>query len=224
MAVSFFAFRKNNGLGTVNWEEITFFGEPFLKIAVHIVKTMGKPDKIVDALLVVSYKSGDKKALDLLVKRWNSKLCAHAYRYVKDWSMAKDITQETWSSILMKIHMLRDNNSFGSWAMTIAGRKALDMVSKNKKRSKDVETKFWDDQIALEETHDAKEDKINKIKAVMATLPLEQKLILKLFYLEEYSLKEIGKITNASVNTVKTRLFRAREKIKDELKNGNYEK
>ena len=71
------------------------FWEPLQKIAVHRTETMAKPDKIMDALLVVSYKSGDKKALDLLVKRWNHKLCFHVYRYVKDWSLAKDVTQDT---------------------------------------------------------------------------------------------------------------------------------
>jgi len=185
---------------------------------------MAKPDKIMDALLVVSYKSGDKKALDLLVKRWNHKLCFHVYRYVKDWSLAKDITQDTWGSILMKLNMLRDHNSFGSWAMTIASRKALDTLAKNQKRSRDVANGFWDNQISNEEMDSPKEEKINLIKQIMATLPLDQKLVLKLFYLEEYSLKEISKITHVSVNTVKTRLFRARERIKDELKNRSNEK
>ena len=185
---------------------------------------MGKPDKIVDSLLVISYKAGDKKALDLLVRRWNGKLCAHAYRYVKDWSLAKDVTQDTWNSILRKIHTLRDTNSFGSWAMTITSRKALDALSKHKKRKKDMEPSFLEEQPVPEESDDGKEDKINSIKAAMATLPFEQKMVLRLFYLEDYSLKEISKITHASVSTVKTRLFRAREKIKDELKKRNHEK
>lgn len=188
---------------------------------VHSIITMGKPDKIVDSLLVISYKAGDNKAMDLLVRRWNGKLCAHAYSYVKDWSLAKDITQDTWGSILRKIHLLRDSNRFGSWAMTITSRKALDSLAKHKKRKKDVTTAFWDTQIAQDETDVSKEGKINSVKMAMTALTFEQKMVLKLFYLEEYSLKEISKITNASVNTVKTRLFRAREKIRDELKKTN---
>ncbi len=188
------------------------------------MKAMGKQDKIMDSLLVISYKAGDRKAMDLLVHRWNGKLCAHAYGYVKDWSLAKDVTQDTWSSILRKIHMLRDSNSFGSWAMTITSRKALDVISKHKKRKKDVTTKFWEEQQLQDEIEGSKEAKINSIKTVMATLPMDQKMVLRLFYLEEYSLKEISTITNASVNTVKTRLFRAREKIRDELKRVHYEK
>ncbi|MEO0570529.1 MAG: RNA polymerase sigma factor [Bacteroidota bacterium] len=204
-------------------KRISLIGEPFSKTSVHTMITMGKPDKIVDSLLVISYKAGDSKAMDLLVRRWNGKLCAHAFRYVKDWSLAKDITQEVWGSILRKIHLLRDSNSFGSWAMTITSRKALDVLSKHKKRKKDVPDSFWDTQMSQEEIDVSKEGKMNKIKAAMAALTFEQKMVLKLFYLEEYSLKEISKITNASVNTVKTRLFRAREKIKVELKKKNDE-
>jgi RNA polymerase sigma-70 factor (ECF subfamily) len=179
---------------------------------------MSKPDNIVDSLLVISYKSGDKKALDLLVRRWNNRLCAHAFRYVKDWSLAKDVTQDTWGTVLSKVHLLRDTNSFGSWAMTIVSRKALDVIKKRKGHNKEVHHQFFEEQNLLDDTQDDRIAKINRIQRAMAGLPFEQKIALKLFYLEEYSLKEISKITGASVNTVKTRLFRAREKIKDELK------
>ncbi|BFP42564.1 sigma-70 family RNA polymerase sigma factor [Flavobacteriaceae bacterium GF1] len=179
---------------------------------------MGKPNRIVDSLLVISYQGGNKKALDLLVRRWNTKLCAHAYRYLDDWELAKDVTQDTWSTVLAKIHMLRDSNSFGSWAMTIAGRKALDTIAKQTKRKKEVKPQFWENHETVSEPLITKEAQINGILKVMATLPLEQKMVLRLFYLEEYSLKEISAITNTSVSTVKTRLFRAREKIKEELK------
>lgn len=179
---------------------------------------MGKPNRIVDSLLVISYQGGNKKAFDLLVRRWNTKLCAHAYHYLEDWESAKDVTQDTWSTVLAKIHMLRDSNSFGNWAMTIAGRKALDTIAKQSRRRKEVKSQFWEDHKTVSEPLHTKEAQINQILKVMATLPLEQKMVLRLFYLEEYSLKEISAITNTSVGTVKTRLFRAREKIKEELK------
>ena len=178
---------------------------------------MGKPDKIVDSLLVISYKAGDQKALDLLVRRWNHKLCAHAYSYLKDWSLAKDVTQDTWSAVLAKIHRLRDTNSFGSWAMTIVTRKALDVLKKQKNSKSAMAEQFWNEQQQVPDPPDTKTAKMERIKAVMAQLSLEHRMVLKLFYLEEYSLKEISSIVGVSMNTVKTRLFRARQKIKDEL-------
>jgi len=183
------------------------------------METMGNQKKIVDSLLVISYQAGDKKALGLLVERWNRKLCSHAYHYVRDWELAKDITQDTWSTILTKIHLLRDSNSFGSWAMTITTRKALDILKKQVNRKKEVSQKFWELQVLAQDGTMEKEIQIGLVLKVLSTLPLDQKAVLKLFYLEEYSLKEISEITRTSVNTVKTRLFRAREKIREELKN-----
>ena len=185
--------------------------------------TMGKPKKIVDSLLVISYRSGNKKAMDLLVRRWNNKLCAHAYGYVKDWALAKDITQDTWGAVLKKIHRLRDTNSFGSWAMTITTRKALDTLTNQKKSRTLYENELGAALTFSQEVEDTKEAKIRKINKAMTALTFDQRMVLKLFYLEEYSLNEISAITSASVNTVKTRLFRAREKIKNELKIKNYE-
>lgn len=185
---------------------------------------MGNPNKIMDSLLVVSYKAGDKKALSLLVKRWNKKLCSHAYTYVHDWDLAKDVTQDTWSTIMGKIHLLRDSNRFGSWAMTITTRKALDLLKRQVNRKKEVSQKFWDLQELSQDTEEDKEVRINQVLKVLSGLPPDQKAVLKLFYLEEYSLKEIGEITGTSVSTVKTRLFRAREKIKEELKINRDEK
>ena len=179
---------------------------------------MTKPDKIVDALLVVSFKTGNKKAMDLLVRRWNDRVCVHAYGYVKNWAWAKDITQETWSIVLAKVHFLRDNHQFGSWVMTIASRKAIDGLKRQQKQRKLANDWSYEQRDTTTSDVGGKAKKLRRIQAIMDQLPIDQRLVLKLFYLEEYSLKEISKITGATVSTVKTRLFRAREKIKEELK------
>ena len=87
--------------------------------------------KIFDGLLVLQFKAGDKKALELLVKRWHSKLCNQANWYTKDSDLAKDIVQESWGRILKKIHTLKEPNNFGSWASKIVIRKSIDYLRKN---------------------------------------------------------------------------------------------
>ncbi|NQZ44946.1 MAG: RNA polymerase sigma factor [Flavobacteriaceae bacterium] len=66
---------------------------------------------------------------------------------------------------------------------------------------------------------DSKEQRIARLQRAMQNLPFDQRMVLKLFYLESYSIKEISRITKVSTSTVKTRLFRAREKLKEVLKN-----
>ncbi len=178
---------------------------------------MGNPNKILDSLLVISYRTGDKKALGLLVERWNKKLCAQAYSYTKDWELAKDITQDTWQVIMAKIHFLKDTNRFGSWALTIVSRKAMDSIKKRQRFIRDhssIYAKWKNDS----NENQMKEKTMQQVLKALSSLPTDQQITLRLFYLEEYSLKEISEITRVSVNTVKTRLFRAREKMKTIIK------
>lgn len=185
---------------------------------------MSNTNKILDSFLVISYQSGDKKAIELLVRRWNKKLCVQAYRYTKDWDLAKDVTQDTWHTIITKLFLLRDANSFGSWAMTIASRKALDLIKKDGKNRKiDEHYTLVNDEVETSPMS-AKEERIGRILKMIPELPFDQQMVLKLFYLEEYSLKQISEITGVSMNTVKTRLFRAREKLKSIIKNKEDEK
>lgn len=180
---------------------------------------MNKPHKIVDSLLVLSYQSGDKKALALLVKRWHKRLCGHAFRYTRNMDEAKDVVQDSWRVILNKLFSLKDTNCFGSWAMTIVTRKALDHIKKNKRFVNGIN----EENNPMAPYPDAadylsKENDLSKVMNAIAFLNEDQRMVLKLFYLEEYSIVEIGRILNVSEGTVKTRLFRAREKLKTIIK------
>ena len=188
------------------------------------METMEKPSKVFDALLVLSAKSGDKKALNLLAERWHKKLCLQAYRYTKDWSMAQDMAQDSWDSIMQKLGSLKDVNRFGSWALSIVTRKALDWLKKEKKELDHLKTHYKESKTLFEEPVNKKEEQIQKVLEALKFLPRDQKVVMTLFYLEEYSLKEVSEITGASMNTVKTRLFRAREKLKSIVKNKDDEK
>lgn len=171
---------------------------------------------VFDELLVLQYQSGDIKALDLLVKRYHTKLCRHAFWYIKDLDVAKDVVQEAWSVIIDKMGGLRDPKAFESWAMCIVTRKSLDHL-KYKQRHRD---RLYRPQLSAEsdlDTNDRESD-LAKLNQAMQLLPFDQLTVLRLFYIEAYSLKEIGAILKISTGTVKSRLFHAREKLKTILK------
>ena len=177
---------------------------------------MGNPRKIFDGLLVLQYQSGRKKALDLLVKRHHPNLCKHAYWYTHDIDVAQDIVQESWAVIMNKLGNLRDPNSFGSWAMRIVTRKSLDHLNKiNKERNK---LKNIYANRSQEDAEEQQASDLEKLRAAISELPDSQKQVLRLFYTEEYSLKEISTILEIAPGTVKSRLYHAREKLKTILK------
>ncbi len=174
------------------------------------------PNKIFDALLVLQYQSGNKRALGLLVKRHHSKLCRHSYWYTHDLDASKDIVQDSWSIIITKLTSIRDPNAFGSWAMRIVTRKSLDFLSRNK-NDREKLMGYRDTQYNLDVEEDRESDLIQLEKAIKL-LPNGQQVVLRLFYTEDYSLKEISTILEISTGTVKSRLFHAREKLKTILK------
>ncbi len=190
---------------------------------------MTKPEKIFDGLLVLQYRNGNEKALSLLVNRWHTKLCKHAYWYIKDTEVAKDVAQESWRVILRKIDRLNDVNSFGSWALIIVHRKALDHLrreqrSERKLRQIHQEIKRDDTVAKINNTSDNSYQFTaaitpNNVMKSINDLPNNQQIVLRLFYVEAYSILEISNILEISKGTVKSRLFYAREKLKSIFKN-----
>ncbi|AXT53756.1 RNA polymerase sigma factor [Aquimarina sp. BL5] len=185
---------------------------------------MTNTNKTFDSLLVLQCQSGNKKAAAILVKRWHEKLCKQAYWYSKDIEASKDIAQDSWSTILLKIHNLKDPNSFGSWALTIVTRKSYDWLRKNKKELENIDFYHKNEVSIKYDVYDKDDNIMILLKNAIKTLPSDQQMVLHLFYLESYSVKQIAEIANISVGTVKSRLFTAREKLKQILKSKNYEK
>lgn len=182
---------------------------------------MNKPEKIFDGLLVLQCQKGDKKAFSLLVKRWHAKLCKQAFFYTKDIDVSKDIAQDSWNVIIKRIASLKEPNSFGSWALTIVNRKAIDWFRQHKKNENKLHTYYENSKVNYDTDNNNNSDGGNSkivLKAIKK-LPENQQIILRLFYVEEYSILEISKILNISKGTVKSRLFYAREKLKSIVKN-----
>lgn len=173
-------------------------------------------EKVFDALLVLQYRSGDQKALNILVKRHHQRLCKHAYWYIRDIDASKDVVQDCWGIIIAKLKFLKDPNTFGSWAMRIVTRKSLDFLNRKKRKREKLKTVRPD--IDDDNTIEEKEIQIKKLKKAMVQLPQDQQIVLRLFYTEAYTLNEIGTILGISVGTVKSRLYHARERLKLFLK------
>ena len=118
---------------------------------------MKQTDATVDGWLVLQYQSGNNKALPLLVKRWHKKFCKKAFWVTKDADASKDIAQQSWNVIMEKLHGLNDENSFGSWALTIVYRKSIDWIRANKKESEKLQ-EYFNEQTNIE-TEESDNDK-----------------------------------------------------------------
>lgn len=186
---------------------------------------MRKQNKISDANLIEDYKSGNQKSLLILVERWHQVFCKVAYWYTKDADSAKDIAQESWTVIIKKLDTLEDPKKFKSWSTSLVKRRAIDWLrSKNREREKLYALYQEGQQEAQSEEQDQKARQKLVLLEGFQQLSTEQQYILRLFYIQSYSLKEIAGILKISAGTVKSRLFHAREKLKSLIKNKSYEK
>ncbi len=172
--------------------------------------------KIFDGLLVLQYRSGKKKALSLLVRKYHNRLCKHSYWYTHDIDASKDVVQDCWSIIINKLDSLKEPNLFGSWVFRIVTRKSLDYVKRRKKELGSLNEYYSTQEI--EETKVGNNTDVRKLRGAIQDLTKDQQIVLRLFYTESYSLNEVSEILDISIGTVKSRLFHAREKLKMTLK------
>lgn len=182
-------------------------------------------DRKIDGQLVLAYRSGDRSALAKLVKRWHRPFCNKAYWIVKDADLAKDIAQDAWATVIDRIGSLKEVDRFGSWAIRIVYSKSLDelrRISRKRTRQEDY-AKDLRDQVLTESDDTDQQLKIQLLQSIKR-LSDHQQVVIKLFYVEDYSLKDISDILNISVGTAKSRLFHAREKLKTSLNIRNHEK
>lgn len=173
-----------------------------------------------DAALIVLYQSGNKEVLALLVERWHVQFCKLAYWYCKDGQIAKDIAQESWLVVFNKLQDLKEPQKFKSWAISIVNHKAVDWIRKSNREQNKLH-KLYDEtpKLAIDEQQSGYSNSVHeKMKSEIAKLPQHQQAILKLFYIEEFSLKQIGKLLQISIGTAKSRLFHARERLKITMK------
>ena len=179
---------------------------------------MNKDERKLDGKLVLEYQNGNKEALTLLVKRWHKLFCKKAFWIVKDIDLARDVAQDSWNTIITKIEKLKDPNSFGSWALHIVYNKSIDVINaKNRIKIKDEVYKHEQKVFEIGEENNSELLKHRLLESIKK-LPEHQQIVIRLFYMQDYSLKEISTILNISVGTVKSRLFHAREKLKLILK------
>lgn len=185
---------------------------------------MNKKQRLIDSKLVLEYQSGNDGALNLLVKKWHKSFCEKSFWLVKDADVAKDIAQDSWKTIIDKINDLKQPESFGSWALRIVYTKSLDWIHSNSRNDKYLQDYKYEQDVIItpDENNDTEKLKKNLLVAIKK-LPEQQQTVIRLFYVEAYSLKQISNILNISLGTTKSRLFHAREKLKETLKHRNYE-
>ncbi len=168
--------------------------------------------RALDAYLAAAARTGDRKSLALLFRRWNPRLVAHAWRLLGDRDLAGDAVQEAWVEIVRGLARLADTGAFAAWAYRITSRrcaKAIGRAVRDRRAATAVE--------ADEAATAAPEPDRLLLRQAIDALPPDQRAAIALFYLEDMSVAEVAVALAVPAGTVKTRLMHARHKLRAAL-------
>ncbi|WP_286673223.1 RNA polymerase sigma factor [Lysobacter capsici] len=151
---------------------------------------------------------GERAAFDDLIRRWSGSLHRYALKLTDDPELADDLTQEVWLRALQGLGKLRDAAQFRAWLFGIAHRTFMDRL--RSRYAMPVDTGIDLEELAATDAIGDDEDLDRALAIGMASLPIVEREVLTLFYLEELSMADIATALGIPVGTVKSRLFRAR--------------
>jgi len=184
--------------------------------------------------LVKGLKSGEREAFEMLAKAYEKKIFATAMRFTKNTEDAADITQDVFLRIYRYINMFKGQSSLATWIYRITVNLCTDTQKKdNVRRNMETESAVSDDGELIElqiadtaknpdEEYESKEN-IQIVREAINELSDEHKSIIILRDIEGLTYEEICEILNVSLGTVKSRISRARERLKNILvDNGNF--
>ncbi len=161
----------------------------------------------------------------MLILKYQSKLFATILNVVKNRELAEDIIQEAYMKAFSKLDTLKDHNQFYAWIKRIALNLALNHFERAK-RVVDVENEE-DDTSYFERIPDGEspeeilvKDELKKyVRHFVDALPDKLRVVIILREIEDMSYEEIAEMMNIPIGTVRSRLFNARQMIKDRLVN-----
>ncbi len=170
------------------------------------------PSRILDEYLVVSAKGGDRDAFAVLVRRWQRKLIAHAWRLTGDREAAQDAVQTGWSEIVRGLTSLQDERAFPAWAYRVVSRVCAKQVGRKVQQRK-VADALAGEPAPDPQNNDARID-AQRLRMAVRALPPDQRAAVALFHFEELSIAEVAVALDVPTGTVKTRLMHARRKLR----------
>ena len=179
-----------------------------------------------DVQLIHAILSGDDSAFDILVEKYQKSVHALAWRKIGDFHYAEEITQDTFLRAYQNLSTLRNPSQFLGWLYVIANRLCLNWLRKHKPAiqvqsledtpMEEVAKSTYARYILEQREMEATEHRFEIVKKLLEKLPESERTVMTLYYLGEMTTKEIGKFLGVSVETIRTRMHRARKRLEEE--------
>ena len=169
-----------------------------------------------EQLPVTQARAGEPEAWDILFRRYQLPLYVYVFELVHDEQTSLDLVQETFIAATRHIASLRDDDKFGSWLFGISHQKCIQRWRQQNRESTALEEiagtppEFDDgpDDLLIRQEQEA------EFMKLLNELPMPQRSVLLLHFMEDFLLEEIADITGAQPGTVKSRMHYAKKALR----------
>ncbi|MBC8519992.1 MAG: RNA polymerase sigma factor RpoE [Gammaproteobacteria bacterium] len=181
----------------------------------------------VDQLLVEQVQKGDKRAFDLLVLKYQHKVISLVRRFVKDHAESEDVAQDAFIRAYRALANFRGDSAFYTWLYRIAVNTAKNHLTAKGRRPPATDLDAEDAELLLQgegltekatpESELLRDELQQTLVLALENLSADLKMAITLRELEGMSYDEIAEIMDCPIGTVRSRIFRAREAISQQL-------
>lgn len=154
---------------------------------------------------------GDRQAIEELYRAYHRRLARFLSRVTPRYELVEEIVNDTFMVVWQRAGQFRGTSRVSTWIIGIAYRRALKALRQAGAAVQSLE----EDEISLPASDEIEAaEQTEMLDRALGHLPLEQRMVLELTYYLGHSCEEVAAITDCPVNTVKTRMFHARRKLK----------
>ena len=176
-----------------------------------------------DVQLIRKILSGDDEAFNALVQKYQKSVHTLVWRNIGDFHYAEEITQDTFLQAYEKLSTLKNPSQFAGWLYVIANRLCIAWIREQRLAMQpldDTSVKIIDNltyerYILDQRETEAIERRYEIVEKLLAKLPESERTVMTLYYLGEMTTKEIGDFLSVPVNTILSRLHRARKRLQE---------
>ncbi len=171
-----------------------------------------------DYIYIERVLNGDLAAYTHLVNKYKNMAYTVALKIMRNTEDAEDTTQEAFIKAYQQLHSFEKKSKFSTWLYTIVYRTAIYNARKNQIKTQQINEEVTFEYESYENDFLKTQDHQKYVKHAIDRLSEKEGLLISLFYINENSIAEIKTITGLSESNIKVKLFRARKKLKRELK------
>lgn len=167
----------------------------------------------LERALLARIAGGDRDAFRELYLRYHRRLGRFLSRVTRGREDAEEVINDTLWIVWQRAGEFRNASRVSTWIMGIAYRRALKLIRRAATHARVVSMESRDTESVEMDVLEVA-DRQQSLERALATLPVEQRLVLEFTYYLDHSCDEIAEIMECPVNTVKTRMFHARRKLR----------